>query len=421
MPLKILSMYKTLLSVFSVPVLFATFQTAEAQTSTAFAITGESKGSVNWSVIREIDLTTGALVRNIYLPASQKPAQIDAATGKEIAYDPTIAAKESASTCTCQPPSLAAATAYDAKQKRLYFTTLFGNDLQYIDVTRKELKVYHVTAQKLKPFPSSPGEGDNITRMVFGADGNGYAITNNGNHFIRFTTGKNVTITDLGDLIDKPNNTVSIHTQPASWGGDLVADDAGSLYLFTIAGHVFTINPATKEAEFLGTVQNLPKGFSINAAAVNKEGGVTVASSTDASQYFTIDIKTLKATPVVASNNFYNASDFANSNLLITGKSSNKKTNPVVIVKTNEVVNVYPNPVKNKLINLYFNGSLQGKHALEVVDVSGRRIALKTVELDARSSSQTIQLPHSTTAGMYIVHVLNMSNSKVFTGNVVVE
>ncbi|MDQ2753101.1 MAG: T9SS type A sorting domain-containing protein [Bacteroidota bacterium] len=414
-------MNKTLFSLFSIAALVTTFQTVEAQTSTAFAITGETKGSVNWSVIREIDLTTGALVRNIYLPASQKPAQIDASTGKELAYDPTVATKDATSGCACQPPSLAAATAYDAKQKRLYFTTLFGNDLQYIDVTKKQLKVYHITAQKLKPFTSAPGEGDNITRMVFGADGNGYAITNNGNHFIRFTTGKNVTITDMGSLVDKANNTVSVHTQSASWGGDLVADDMGNLYLFTVAGHVFTINPTTREAQFVGTVQNLPKAFSINAAAVNKEGKVTVASSTDAGQYFSVDMESLIATPIVSSNNFYNASDFANSNLLVTGKSSVQKTNPVVVVKSDELVNVYPNPVKNKLINLYFNGSLQGKHALEVVDASGKRIAVKTIELTNSSTSQTIQLPYSTTAGMYIVHVLNMSSNKVFTGNVVVE
>ena len=257
--------------------------------------------------------------------------------------------------------------------------------------------------------------------MVLGSDGNGYAITNNGNHFIRFTTGKNVIITDLGSLVDKANNAISVHTQAVSWGGDMVADDAGSLYLFTVAGHVFTINPETKEAAFVGTITNLPKAFSVNAAAVNKEGNVTVASSTDAHNYFSVNMKTLEATPITASDNFYNASDFANSNLLVTEKSSIAKTNTIDIVKSDEVVNVYPNPVKNKLISLYFNGSLQGKHALEVVDVSGKRIALKTVELSGKSTSQTIQLPQSTTAGMYIVHVLNWSNNKVFTGNVVVE
>ncbi|MEI9956836.1 MAG: hypothetical protein WDM90_11155 [Ferruginibacter sp.] len=33
-------------------------------------------------------------------------------------------------------------------------------------------------------------EANHITRMDIAADGNGYAITNDGNHLIRFTTGK---------------------------------------------------------------------------------------------------------------------------------------------------------------------------------------------------------------------------------------
>ena len=38
------------------------------------------------------------------------------------------------------------------------------------------------------------------------ADGNGYAITNDGNHLIRFTTGKKTVITDFGNLIDAETN-----------------------------------------------------------------------------------------------------------------------------------------------------------------------------------------------------------------------
>ena len=412
-------MKKNLLSVSVLFAVCAGLQTAKAQSSTAFAITGESKGNVNWSVIREIDLTTGALVRNIYLPAAQKPAQIDAATGKELNYDPTAATKGTSAPCTCQA-SLAAATAYDARQQRLYFTTLFGNDLQYIDITKKDLKIYHVTNQNLKSFPSQPGEADNITRMVFGSDGNGYAMTNNGNHFIRFTTGKNVTITDLGSLTDKSDNAISVHAQSASWGGDLVADDAGSLYLFTVAGHVFKINTQTLEASFVGTIKNLPTAFSVNAAAVDKSGNVTVASSIDAGNYFSINMKSLEATPIAASDNFYNASDFANSNLLVTDKTV-AKTLPAVSVTSNEQVSVYPNPVKNKIVNLYFNGTLQGKHVIEVVDVSGKKLTARTVELVANGSTQKIQLPASATTGMYVVHVLNASNKNVFTGNIVVE
>ena len=415
-------MKKTLRFLYATMALFISMQTVQAQSATAFAITGESKGNVNWSVIREIDLSTGALVRNIYLPATEKPEQIDASTGKAMNDAPaSLTAKNNATPCTCQSPSLAAATAYDTRRQRLYFTTLFGNDLQYIDVTKKELKIYHVTSQNLKAFPSAPGEADNITRMVFGSDGNGYAITNNGNHFIKFTTDKNVAITDLGSLVDKANNTVSVHAQTASWGGDMVADDAGALYLLTVAGHVFKINTETLEAQFVGTIKNLPAPFSVNAAAVDKSGNVTIASSIDASSYFSVNMKTLEATAITASDKMYNASDFANGNLLATEKTSITKVTPAVVVTSGETVSVYPNPVKNKLVNVYFNGTLQGKHTIEVVSVDGKKLAQKSIELSPKNETQTIQLPSSALSGMYVVHVLGASNKKVYSGNIIVE
>src|SRR5438045_183139 len=49
----------------------------------AFAITGETKGSVAWMTIREIDLTTGAEIRTIYAP-SGKPVLLDALTGAKL-------------------------------------------------------------------------------------------------------------------------------------------------------------------------------------------------------------------------------------------------------------------------------------------------------------------------------------------------
>ena len=235
--------------------------------------------------------------------------------------------------CLCESPSLAAASAYDARQKRLYFTTLFGNDLQYIDLAKKELKIYHVTSQKLKSFPAEAGEAGNITRMAFASDGNGYAITNDGNHFIKFTTGKNISITDLGSLTDKAGNSISVHAKPMSWGGDLVADDAGALYLFTVAGHVFKINTTTLETELIGTIKNLPSTFSVNAAAVDKNGNVTVASSTDANNYYSVTMKSLEATSLPVSDKIYNASDFANSNFLITDKAVTAITPAVSIDK----------------------------------------------------------------------------------------
>ena len=94
--------------------------------------------------------------------------------------------------------------AYDKKHERLYYTPMGINQLRYIDL--KSNKIYYFENE---PFGtvSGPGDGANqICRMVIASDGNGYALTNDANHLIRFTTGKNPVITDLGALTDDASN-----------------------------------------------------------------------------------------------------------------------------------------------------------------------------------------------------------------------
>ena len=45
-----------------------------------------------------------------------------------------------------------------------------------------------------------------IARMVIAGDGNGYALSNDANHLMRFTTGKKPEITDLGPVSDAEAN-----------------------------------------------------------------------------------------------------------------------------------------------------------------------------------------------------------------------
>jgi hypothetical protein len=56
--------------------------------------------------------------------------------------------------------------------------------------------------------------------MVFSSDGNGYALNNGGSHLVRFTTGENPQISDLGELNDAPENgDMKISDANTSWGG----------------------------------------------------------------------------------------------------------------------------------------------------------------------------------------------------------
>jgi hypothetical protein len=76
--------------------------------------------------------------------------------------------------------------AYDKKHERLYYTPMGINQLRYIDL--KSNKIYYFENESFGRL--GPGDGANQITDGYSIDGNGYALTNDGNHLIRFTTGK---------------------------------------------------------------------------------------------------------------------------------------------------------------------------------------------------------------------------------------
>ena len=122
-----------------------------------------------------------------------------------------------------------AALAYDRKNDRIYYAPMFIDQLRYIDL--KTMKVYYVTDQSLSGQTNANNDNAKIiSRMVIGPDGYGYAISNDATTFIRFSTGKNLIIEQLGTLVDDPANTgISVHNGCSSWGGDIVADNEREL------------------------------------------------------------------------------------------------------------------------------------------------------------------------------------------------
>jgi hypothetical protein len=85
-----------------------------------------------------------------------------------------------------------AAIAYDRKNNRIWFTPMFIDQLRYIDL--KTMKLFYVTDNTLIGSNMKNADQSNIvTRMVIADDGNGYAVTNDGNNMVRFNT-KNLTV-----------------------------------------------------------------------------------------------------------------------------------------------------------------------------------------------------------------------------------
>ena len=385
---------------------------ASAQSSKAFAFTAETKGAYTWNVLREIDLSTGEVVRTIYNPSENKPVKFEATANSRVAGNlnqlpsPTTAG--------------VAAAAYDGKHNRLYFSQMWNNELRYFDLnSNQEVKVV-INTDAAYSTGNRNGESNIVTRMTFASDGNGYALTNDGNQLIRFTTDEKPVVTNLGSLIDsKKNNGISVHSQCTSWGGDMIGDAYGNLYLITYKSHVFKINVNTLVAEHIGTIKGLPETFTTNGAAIDGNGDLVVTSSIATENYYKVNLSTLEAKAVAKTGtSVYNASDLANANLAYAAARTTAETKAEV--KGNAVLSVYPNPAVNKNFSIQFEKVPAGNYTIELSDLSGRKVLNKAITVSGLQNEK-VTMPKGSAAGLYFVKVMDNTGKAIYSDKVAVQ
>lgn len=395
--------------VFLLSLVSFSLMSAHAQSKKAYAITGDVKGSYNWITVKEVDLSTGEVVKTVYDATTQ--FNLKSADGQTL---------QSRSAFDQPTYSGVAAAALDEKNNRLYFTNMRGNELRYFDLTTSQVTVVVNTDPAFNTGEKFQSEANVITRMVIAGDGFGYALTNDGKNLIRFSTEGKTVISNLGAVRDAAKNGgVSFHNQCTSWGGDMIADAYGNLYVFSMRGNIFKINPNTRVAEHLGTVEGLPGNFTINGAAVDAEGFVVVSSAALTDSYFKINLGTMVATAVIKSgDNVWNASDLASGNIAYKGGLNT----PAVIaeVKGNSAISVYPNPVASNFVNVAFEKVTPGRYTIELMDASGRKVLNQAAEING-VQNQKVNLPKSTAGGMYLIRVINADGKIVFNDKIVVQ
>lgn len=370
----------------------------------AFAVTGNTKGSIDWKHIREIDMQNGSVLNDLY-PVNQNQTY-DAISGLAIAnealYNPSTSVMQGVE-IENPVPDLVAALAYDGAYNRLYFTYMHGLELRYIDLNGKTPRQYVVRDNALKTFSNTEGESDVITRMTFAADGFGYASTNDGKHLIRFNSGEKISIKDLGSLRDGKNNGYnSIHTMYTSYGGDMIGDAFGNLYIFTQKGNVFKVNPETLIAEYVGLITNIPQHFTVNGAAVYDKNQVIISCATSPDTYYIVDMHTLEASLLPKNEEtVYNASDLASGNLLF--QSTVVKNDATL---SNAFITVYPNPVKGRNFQVEFNAVEKGNYSLEILDATGNVLIRREANI-LPDQMENFNLPANINAGTYMFKAVN--------------
>jgi hypothetical protein len=394
-----------------------------AQDRFAYAVTDNQVPGSGWNFLRKLDLKSGQFSPVILNGTDQSLLAFDASSRRQ--FNQPLTDARYGQLANAAFGTGVAAMAYDKRSNRLYYTPMFIDQLRYIDL--KTMSVYYLTD---KPFTGKPDkssdQGNIVTRMVIASDGNGYAMTNDGTQLIQFSTGKKTTIVDLGSIVDdQANGNISIHNSCSSYGGDMIADDDGNLYVFSARNHVFRIDPDTKVATYLGSIQGLPANFTVNGAAVNENNAVLVASATLAGSYFLVDMKNLSAEPYNIGGGPLQSSDLANSNLLQTGRQASftdvTRSRPAITDEVNTRVTIFPNPVTNNQFVIQFGQIDPGSYTIQVTDVMGKQVFSQAITLSGDNQSQQVKLGTSTSKGVYLLKVLSTTNKTVFSTKVVVQ
>jgi len=393
----------------------ASLFTAGAQSANrGFAITGNGNKDFVWMNIRRVDLGTGQITGTVFDYTRTKYTMNAPDASRQNAND--------------QLPTsgFVAAAAYDQRSQKLFFTPMRNGQLCWLDAdTRGETVAFHSTGIPGYVANTGADEANNITRMVIGADNYGYAVTNDGNHLYRFTTGKKPVVTDLGALVDADENGgLSVHNKCSSWGGDMIADAYGKLYIIAATRNVFVVDVNSRVATFKGTITGLPGNYSTNGAAVDADGKVILTSAIAFDGYYKMSITDLAAKKIEGSDNVYNASDLASSNLLFQKEADearrytvdNKGTNPTVATQPTMV---YPNPVTGSSFNLLLDRSMNGNYTVILTDLAGRAIQTNKAGIVKGQESYRVNLSGvRPSKGTYLVKVLDEKNNVVMSDKV---
>jgi len=394
---------------------------ANAQsTGKTYAITGKATNSFFWADIKQVDIATGKVVKTLF--------EADKTPFKTVSLEKSTEANSAKSIITNPTGLGVAACALDVLHNRLYFAPMHFSEIRYLDLSKADANFTTVKSKVI----ASPDEAvyqseeNQLTRMVIAADGYGYALTNDGNHLIRFSTGKKPIVQDLGSVIDAAeNNGLSIHNKCSSWGGDMVADAFGKLVIVAASHNVFTVDVTTRVATFKGTITGLPANFTTNGAAVDNDGFMVVSSANVFDALYKVDTKNLVATKVPSTELPFNASDLANGNFLLQKEadelskfSLNKLTLPLATISD---AKVFPNPVTGASFQVLFAGQETGKYTIILTDLAGRSLQSQVVSVSKATQTATVIMENKQAKGTYVVTVLNSSKQIAFTQKLIIN
>lgn len=238
-------------------------------------------------------------------------------------------------------------------------------------------------------------------RMTTASDGYMYSLNNIGSELLRISP--NGTVQNLGGIPQLAEFAKASGVETSVYGGDLIADAFGNIYAITASANVFKINIRNLNAEFLGSIKGLPDNFTINGAAVDKEGKVVLGTSSLHKALYSLDFSTLEA------------SFKADYDLAVYDMSSpyflrENVRDAIIDLRSN--YSLYPTVVKNSQLNIVSNSNERSKLDITVWDLNNKVIYSNSVNIQSVGEFQ-VKLGGSLQPGIYILKAVNQDGNEV--------
>jgi Secretion system C-terminal sorting domain len=391
------------------------------QKSRAFAVTGNN-GLLLWENISEVDLDRAQSKVLLYNKTNSPFSLLNAETRKPVEATLMVVNGKTVSTKAEPTATMVAAAAYDEKHGKLFFTPMRINELRWVDLNDRSGTVKVYTFKNSPLINANVEEVPNqITRMCMGADGYGYAMSNNAMHLIRFSTGKNISITDLGSVVSE-KNTLTINNSCGGWGGDMVADTKGNLYVISANHNIFKVNIETRVASFVTRLKDIPDTYTTNGAAVDDEGNLIIGSANSTEAFFKVNPSDWSVTKMDNGGEKLNVSDLASSNFLFDTRTKKQVT---AISDFREVysekISAYPNPVSEGIVKVNFEKQPKGNYSIQLMDQVGRVLLTKQISVGGDNQLESININQNVAQGFYLLRVMNSNKKVVLAKKLMIE
>lgn len=418
-------MAKVKLFVVFLSFLFLVAANAQPSSTGVFVMYAPAEYPTQFTHLSELDGTGTSVLRSVFQPAQKfvLHQHKGAALTSAISFSDTMLTPFGGSV---------ASIAYDKRSNRVYYFPTYSSELRYLDLSTPTPAFTYLNNQSLNLIRNRQDVANQISRMTIDPAGWGYALSNDAEHLIRFSTQGKPSIMDLGSLSDLSSNSVFVKSSCTSWGGDMVMDQDGRLILITQSNYVFKIDIDTRVATYVGQLQGLPNGFTTNGAAVTQNGELLLSSSASRTLqlshhiYKVADLSTLQAEPVMAQSlaDVGNISDMASSFMLGEKRTVAAVTPSTPKVSSNPAPSytLYPNPVTRGRFNLRVQAApMTGEYDVIIMDISGRVVQTEKMLVAAKSTTKGITLPSQLSGGVYVLKLVDYFKRTVFSTQFIVE